>query len=81
MNEQCYPKNIEEIKKFAEKINIDVKYLLGERYEDNLYLHSVKTLPNNIIFNVGGSLYLYYVQSLPDIIIFNVGGYSVSASL
>ena len=74
MNEQCYPENIEEIKKFAEMINIDVKYLLGEKYEDRLALDFVESLPDNIQFNVGGDLYLYSVQSLSDNTVFNVGG-------
>jgi hypothetical protein len=52
-----YPKNIEEIKKFAEDNNIVVKYLLGERYEDNLDLCSVKSLSANIKFNVGGKIF------------------------
>lgn len=70
-----YPENIEEIEKFAKKINIDVKYLLGEKYEGNLYLTYVQSLPNNIVFNVGGHLYLRSVKSLPANIVFNVGGY------
>ena len=69
-----YPENIEEIEKFAKKINIDVKYLLGEKYEGTLHLSSVKSLPANIVFNVGDDLYLYSVESLPDNIVFNVGG-------
>ena len=69
------PENIEEIKKFAEDNNIDVKYLLGEKYEDNLYLYSVEYLPNNIVFNAEGNLHLYSVESLPDNIQFNVGDY------
>ena len=69
-----YPENIEEIKKFAEGICIDVKYLLGKRYGCSLYLTSVKSLPDNIVFDVGGSLYLSSVVSLPDNIVFDVGG-------
>ena len=69
-----YPENIEEIKKFAEEIEIDVKYLLGEKYEGNLSLPSVQSLPANIVFNVGGHLNLYSVLSLPNNIVFNVGG-------
>ena len=69
-----YPENIEEIEKFAKKINIDVKYLLGEKYEGHLYLSSVQSLPDNIVFNVGGSLSLRSVKSLPANIVFNVGG-------
>ena len=67
-----YPENIEEIRQFAEKINIDVKYLLGEKWEGNLWLRYVKTLPDNIQFNVGGWLYLPSVQTLPANIVFNV---------
>ena len=69
------PKNIDEIKKFAEKIGIDVKYLLGEKYDGYLYLSSVESLPDNIQFNVGGYLNLSSVQSLPANIVFNVGGH------
>ena len=44
-----YPENIEEIRKFAEKINLDVKYLLGEKYEGGLkFLDIVEHLPANI---------------------------------
>ena len=69
-----YPDNIQEIKKFAKWINIDVKYLLGEKYEYFLSLYFVEYLPKNIQFNVGGSLDLSSVISLPSNIIFNVGG-------
>ena len=69
-----YPNNIEEIKKFTEKIGIDVKYLLGEKWKGSLNLSSVKSLPPNIVFNVGGYLYLSFVKSLPSNIVFNVGG-------
>ena len=70
-----YPENIEEIRKFAEEIGIDVKYLLGEKYEGNLNLYSVEYLPANTVFNVGGSLFLDSVESLPNNIVFNVDGY------
>ena len=70
-----YPDNIEEIKKFAEEIKLDVRYLLGEKYDGNLNLAYVQSLPDNIVFNVGGGLVLYSVKSLPDNIVFNVGGY------
>jgi hypothetical protein len=70
-----YPENIEEIKKFADEIGIDVKYLLGEKWKGNLDLRSAKSLPANIVFNVGGYLYLNSVKSLPANIVFNVGGY------
>ena len=69
-----YPENIEEIKKFAKKIKIDVKYLLGEKYEGNLWLVHIESLPANIVFNVGGWLDLSSVKSLPANIVFNVGG-------
>ena len=76
MSNTQLPENIEEIKKFAKKIDIDVKYLLGEKYEGDLSLwsDSVVSLPDNIKFNVGG-LVLYSVESLPDNIVFNIGGY------
>ena len=69
-----YPENIEEIEKFAEEINLDVKYLLGEKYEGELNLYSVQYLPNNIQFNIDGFLILYFVKVLPDNIQFNIGG-------
>ncbi len=69
-----YPENIEEIKKFAKKIKIDVKYLLGEKYEGNLWLVHIESLPANIVFNVGGWLDLCSVQSLSSNTIFNVIG-------
>jgi hypothetical protein len=68
-----YPDNIEEIKKFAKKIKLNVKYLLGEKYEGYMNLYFVLYLPKNIIFNVDGDLYLDSVESLPDNIKFNVG--------
>ena len=67
-----YPDNIEEIRKFAEEIEIDVKYLLGEKWEGSLWLDSVQSFPENIIFNIGGNLWLSCVQSLPSNTIFNV---------
>ena len=70
-----YPDNIEEIKKFAEEIGIDVKYLLGEKYEDRLALYFVESLPDNIEFNVGEFLNLQSVESLPANIRFNVGSH------
>ena len=69
-----YPDNIEEIKKFAKEIELDVKYLLGEKYEGYLRLPFVESLPANIKFNVGGNLWLDSVESIPENIIFNVGG-------
>ena len=75
MDNNQLPENIEEIRKFARDNNLDVKYLLGERYEDNLFLSSVKSLPANIIFNVGGWLDLQSVKSLPANIKINVGCY------
>ena len=67
-----YPENIEEIEKFAEEIDIDVKYLLGEKWEGDLYLPYVKSLPDNIAFDVGGSLDLHSVESFSSNTIFNV---------
>ena len=57
-----YPPNIKEIQKFAEEIELDVKYLLGEIYNGNLNLFYVKSLPANIVFNVGGWLNLFSVK-------------------
>lgn len=59
-----YLENIKEIRNFAKEINIDEKYLLGEEWKGNLLLPTVKTLPDNIVFNVGGSLYLPSVKSI-----------------
>ena len=70
-----YPDNIEEIKKFAKDNNIDVKYLLGEKWESDLWLDYIESLPNNIVFNVDGCLDLPSVKSLSDNIVFNVGGW------
>lgn len=69
-----YPNNIEEIKKFAREIGIDEKYLLGKKYEGYLRLPFVESLPDNIIFNVGGWLSLRSVKSLSSNTIFNVIG-------
>ena len=69
-----YPPNIEEIKRFARKINIDVKYLLGELCDGDLWLSYVVFLPPNIVFNVGGNLSLNSVKVLPKNIVFNIGG-------
>ena len=69
-----YPPNIKEIEKFAEEIGKDVKYLLGEKYEGDLDLYYVKSLPANIVFNVGGGLNLSSVKSLPENITFYIKG-------
>lgn len=76
-----YPENIKEIKKFAEKINIDVRYILGEKYEGDMWLPSVRFLPANIVFNVGSYLNLSSVKSLPENIVFNVGGLNLYSVL
>ena len=68
------PVNYKEIEEFAKSINLDVKYLLGEKYEEDLYLSYVCYLPDNIVFNVGEFLFLCSVKSLPSVIIFNVSG-------
>ena len=67
------PVNYKEIEEFAKTINLDVKYLLGEFYEGNLYLSSLKKLPENTTFNVGGYLDLRSLTSLPANTTFNVG--------
>ena len=74
MSNNNLPSNIKEIEKFAKKIKLDVKYLLGEKYVGDLNLNSVKSLSENIVFNVGGYLNLHSVESLPANIVFNVGG-------
>ena len=58
------PVNYKEIEEFAKTINLDVKYLLGEFYEGNLNLSSLKSLPENTTFNIGGSLDLESLKSL-----------------
>lgn len=70
-----YPENIEEIKKFAKEINLDVKYLFGEKWEWDLNLCYVKSLPANIVFNISGYLDLDHVISFPPNIEFNVDGW------
>ena len=60
------PVNYKEIEEFAKKIGLDVKFLLGEFYEGTLVLNSLQSLPENIVFNVGGRLYLNSLQSLPE---------------
>ena len=69
-----YPSNIKEIKKFAKEIGINVKYLLGEKYDGDFHLSRVKSLPANIVFNGSGYLYLESVKSLPTNTVFNVKG-------
>lgn len=72
MDVESLPPNIEEIEKFAEEIKLDVKYLLGEWYYDDLWLPLVDSVPANIKFNVGGSLSLESVRCFPENIVFNV---------
>ena len=76
-----YPENIEEIKKFAKEIKLDVKYLLGEKYEGKILLLTVAHLPANIVFNVNCNLGLNYVYRLPSPIVFNVGEHLFLRSL
>ena len=75
------PVNYKEIEEFAKSINLDVKYLLGEFYKENLDLRSLKSLPENTTFNVGGTLVLNSLKKLPENITFNVGGYLWLVSL
>lgn len=75
MNVESLPPNIEEIRKFAKEIKLDVKYFLGEMHCGDLWVDRVKTLPENITFNVVGSLGLESVRCLPKNIIFNVCHY------
>jgi hypothetical protein len=74
MNEQCYPKNIEEIKKFAEDIGIDVKYLLGKKWKGDLFLGFVRHVPAHGQFNVDGCLGFIRVDSIHSSVVFNVSG-------
>ena len=69
-----YPSNMEKIRKFANEIRIDVKCLLGEKYEGDLDLSSVKTLPDNIVFNVMDRLYMPHIETIPASVQFNIGG-------
>lgn len=70
-----YPTNIEEIRKFAKEIKLDVKYLLGETYNGNLDLTLVEKIkiPANVQFNVRGDLWLGGVVTLPENVTFDVG--------
>lgn len=70
-----YQSNIEEIIKFAEEINLDVKYLLGERYNGNLDLSFVTDIPNGVKFYIKGDLYLPNISCVPSDVVFNVGSY------
>ena len=58
--------NYKEIEAFAKSINLDVKYLLGEKYEGSLVLSSLTSLPENFNVTVGGSLYLCSLKTLPE---------------
>ena len=60
-----YPENVEEIRRFAKEIKLDVKYLLGETYEGKFLLLTDLYLPSNIVFNVGGKIYLPTNRELP----------------
>ena len=60
------PVNYKEIEESAKTINLDVKYLLGEFYKENLYLSSLNELPENTTFNVGRNLYLNSLKELPN---------------
>ena len=60
------PSNYKEIEAFAKSINLDVKYLLGEKYEGNIYLCSLTSLPENFNVTVGGNLRLDSLKSLPE---------------
>lgn len=74
MNEQCYPKNIEEIKMFAKDIGIDVKYLLGKKWKGDLFLGFVRHVPAHVQFNVDGCLGFIRVDSIHSSAVFNVSG-------
>ena len=60
------PSNYKEIEAFAKSINLDVKYLLGEKYEGSLVLCYLKTLPENFNVTVGGNLDLCSLKTLPE---------------
>ena len=66
------PPNIEEIRKYAEEIKLDVKYLLGEKYYGNLFLSSCVRIPSNVVFNVVDSMFSPFIVSLPSDVVFNV---------
>ena len=66
--------NYKEIEAFANSINLDVKYLLGEKYEGSLDLSSLTSLPENFNVTVGGSLWLDSLTSIPENFNVTVGG-------
>ena len=68
------PSNYKELEAFAKSINLDVKYLLGEKYEGNLDLSSLTSLPENFNVTVGGYLDLGSVTSIPENFNVTVGG-------
>ena len=58
--------NYKEIEAFAKSINLDVKYLLGEKYEGDLDLSSLTSIPENFNVTVGGTLWLRSLTSIPE---------------
>lgn len=69
-----YPENIEEIRKFAKKIDLDVKYLLGEKLDRCLWIYT-DYIPSNVILNIGESLMADSLQSIPTGVVIQVGNY------
>ena len=68
------PSNYKELEEFAKSINLDVKYLLGEKYEGSLYLNSLTSLPENFNVTVGGNIDLSSLKTLPENFNVTVGG-------
>ena len=69
-----YPENIEEIKEFAEEIELDVKYLIGKKWDGNLWIWDARYIPANVKFNVSGWLCADRVDSVHSSVVFNVSG-------
>lgn len=81
MSNTQLPENIEEIKKFAEEIKLDVKYLLGEKWEGDLNLNGVTNIPRNVYFNVERDLLLPDLRYVPEGVWFYVGAYLCLSSV
>ena len=66
--------NYKEIEAFAKSINLDVKYLMGEKYGGNLDLSSLTSIPENFNVTVVGDLDISSLTSLPENFNVTVGG-------
>ena len=58
-------------------------FIIDSSNRGNIYLYSVTSFPNNIVFNNGGNIVLHSLTSFPNNIVFNNGGniylYSVTS--